>query len=306
MALPFIEQYRPNTFGEIVGVEDMDRIVDLLKSPEDMPNLLFHGPAGTGKTTISRVILKQLEPVDVLRLNGSAKKDRSIEAISERLVSFATSMSSQPDKPKIIFIDEMDNLTSDAFLSLRGEMEKIVKNARIIGTCNYINKVPDAVKSRFALFEFKKTKDKFLYARCRDICDMEGITIQEDTLNVIVKKANGDIRTALNMIQMLSANEIKNISALDVENFKTQHEEIYKLLVEGKWESLRTQLPDMDVDMRQSLVEIENLFFNSSYDVTVKSKITEIISQGLVDIEVSFNDEICFSSICSKIIESLP
>lgn len=305
MKVPFIETYRPKEFAEVVGVRDLDRLSNLISNPQEMPNLLFHGPAGVGKTSVAKIIIDKLKPIDVIKLNGSNKEDRNIETISTRITNFGMSMSTQPDKPKIIFIDELDNLTPDAFLALRGVIEKIITNARFIGTCNYINKIPESIQSRFTSIEFKKPKDEEIFVRIRNICDMEGIQITDDVLKELIERGKGDIRTIINNVQHLSANKTKTISALELVKLGDLTAEVFEMLLNKEWTKIRYEIPNRYPDYNKLLIELEEMFFNSNLDVFVKAKITETVSNGIFEMYFSFDKNICFAATCSKIIKEL-
>ena len=104
--LPLIEKTRPKEFDELVGIDKLDRIKALISNPADMPNLLFYGPAGTGKTTTAKIILEKLKPIDFIRINGS--DTTGVDTIRERVYNFITSKSTNAGKPKIIWIEEFD------------------------------------------------------------------------------------------------------------------------------------------------------------------------------------------------------
>jgi len=303
MNVPLIEQYRPKEFTEVVGVADLDRLETLIASPKDMPNLLFHGPQGTGKTTVAKIILNKLKPIDCLRINGS--DETSVDVVRDKVYNYMTAMSSVPDKPKIIWIEEFDYMSASAFAALRSMIEQFMKNARFICTANYLKKIPEPIQSRFSMIEFKKIDDKSLFTRLRDICDMEGIKAQDSVLNNIIMKCHGDLRNAINTIQQLSSNEIKTISELDVTKTTETVDEIYKLLEEGKWTTLRFDVPQMNPDYENIFTELSVMYYNSGLTPVQKADITEIISDGLADMAVSFDKDICASAIFSRIIKKL-
>jgi replication factor C small subunit len=301
MSLPLCELYRPKEFNEIVGVKDLSGLYEITKSPENMPNLLFYGSQGTGKTSTAKVIIDKLKPIDVLKLNGSNKNDRNIETISNKIESFGMSKSTVDDKPKIIFIDECDNLTPDAFQSLRGVMEKIVKNARFICTCNYISKVPEPIQSRFTLFEFGKLSKEDIVKRVKFICEKEHITVSNEVLDKIAESSRGDIRTAINNVQKLSSNPAKTIT--DFKEGDSLAQEVYKLILEKEWGKLRYEIPQKYPDYDALLVELDNLFFNSGLPANTKVDANEIIADSLFRMYFSYSKDILFAACCSKLMK---
>lgn len=299
--LPLVEKFRPKEFNEVVGVKELDNLKNVTNIPMEMPNLLLFGPQGTGKTTVAKIIIEKLKPVDILRLNGSDKRDRNIETMSGRVMDFGMSKSSMKDKPKIIFIDEVDNLTPDAFQSLRGNIEKVIKNARFICTANYLEKIPGPIQSRFSTFKFEKADTTEIIPRLTHIINTEGITVEGDMLEKIAKAFRGDIRGTINAIQLLSSHN-KTITAGQLLELNTLLEEVYTLLLQKKWSKIRYDIPQKNPDYNQLLVDLDDKFFNSELPVIKKAEINDIIARGQFEMSLSFDHNICFSAICSRII----
>jgi len=303
MNLPLIEKYRPKTFDEVVGISDMARLKTMIADPASMPNMLFYGPAGTGKTTVAKIIINALKPVDYIKINGS--DTTGVDTIRDKVYSFMTSMSSVKDKPKIVWIEEFDFMSQNAFAALRSMIEQYMVNARFICTCNYLRKIPEPIQSRFAPVEFKKHTPVEVMNRVRHICNEEKITVAQDVLQEIVVKGNGDIRTIINSIQRFSANPEKTISAMSLAKMGDTADEIYKLLNERKWSEIRYNIINTNPDYNKLLVDLEDKFFNSDLPLLKRAAITEIISTGLYEMSFSFDVNICFAATCSKIIKAL-
>lgn len=300
--LPLIERYRPKTFSEVVGFAKIDEIKSIVDKPRDMPNLLFVGPPGVGKTTLAKIIIKYLEPVDVLRINGS--DTTGVDVIRDKVYNFVSSRSTS-DKPKVVWIEEADFLSANAYAALRSMIEQYMMNSRYVFTANYANKIPDPIKSRFSVFEFSKPNDIEVYERVQAICDMEGIKVREEILKDIIKKSRGDIRTVLNTVQKLSSNENKTISEFRDGSTASLALEVYELINNGEWTKIRYEIPNKHPDYENLLVELADLYAQSSNTTTKKANITEIISDGLVDMSFSFNKDICFSAVSSRIMRVL-
>lgn len=300
---PLSETYRPKDFNEVMGIQDLSNIDLLLKTPSEMPSFLFHGPQGTGKTTVAKIIVNKLKPIDVLKLNGS--DTTGVDTIRERVYNFMTSLSSEPDKPKIIWIEEFDYLSANAFAALRSMMEQYMKNARFICTCNYLYKIPEPIQSRFTSVEFKKPKDEFVFARLRYICDLEGITVQDEVLKALARRSRGDFRTAINTVQQLSSNEVKSINAFDIDRTTEISKQVYDLLIEGRWSDIRYHIPLKYPDYQKLLVDLDQMFFESDLPIEKKAEINEIISSGMMEMSLSFDDNISFAAISSRIIKIL-
>jgi len=300
MILPLSEKYRPLEFSEVVGLEDVDRIQNLLDNVETMPNLLFHGPAGTGKTTVAKIIINKLKPIDYIKINGS--DTTGVDTIREKVYNFISSMSSAKGKPKIVWIEEFDFMSQNAFAALRSMIEQYVKNARFICTCNYVRKIPEPIQSRFTMFEFKKLSEPDILERVKYICGAEQITVTDEVLKEIIGGV-GDLRTIINNIQRFSANDTKTISDLSLASLGDLTDEVYKLLIDKNWSQIRYQVPNSSPDYNKLLVDLEKKFFDSDLVLSKKASITEIISDGLYEMGFSFDHNICFAAVCSKIIK---
>ena len=303
MKIPLNEKWRPTEFKDVIGVSRIEEIKTIISDPMSMPNLLFFGTPGVGKTTVARIIINKLSPIDVLRLNGS--DTTGVDTIRDKVYNFMTSMSSEPDKPKIIWIEEFDYLSANAFAALRGMIEQFVKNARFICTCNYMNKIPDAIKSRFSVIEFEKPTNSEVLARLKFICDNEGVKASDNALDKIIKLSRGDLRTSVNMVQQLSANGFRTISETAVDDFNTLSKDVYEMILAGEWSKIRYDIPNKHPDYDILLVELAELFSDSDLSVAKKAEIIELISDGQVDMNWSFDKHICFSAISSRIMKAI-
>lgn len=303
MNIPLSEKYRPKTFADVVGVKDLDNITSLISDPTTMPNLLFYGPAGVGKTSVAKIILNTLKPIDFIKINGS--DTTGVDTIREHVYNFITSMSSQPNKPKIVWIEEFDYMSANAFAALRSMIEQYVSNARFICTCNYINKIPEPIQSRFTTVEFVKATTEEILPRILEIVNTEKIVVEITTLTKIIVNGRGDIRTILNNIQQLSSNVDKTIIGADLSSLNNLTDEIYSLLIGKSWTKIRYDIPNRNPDYEKLLAELEDKFFRSDIEVSKKAKITEIISTGLFEMSFSFDKNIAFAAVCSRIIKEI-
>lgn len=198
----WLEKYRPKQFDDIVG---QDAIVDRLRSyvaRDDLPNMLFAGPAGVGKTTASVAAARELYGDDwedhFLELNAS--DERGIDVVRDRIKSFARTSFGGANY-RIIFLDEADALTSDAQSALRRTMEQFSNNVRFILSCNYSSQIIDPIQSRCTVFRFSPLPDEAIEQQVRIIAKKEGIEITEDGIEALIYVAGGDMRAAINGLQ---------------------------------------------------------------------------------------------------------
>ena len=198
----WIEKYRPETLDDVKGQDD---IVDRLRSyiaQDDLPHLLFSGPAGVGKTTCATAIAREVYGDDwrgnFLELNASDQ--RGIDVVRDRIKNFARSSFGGFDY-RVIFLDEADSLTSDAQSALRRTMEQFADNTRFILSCNYSSRIIDPIQSRCAVFRFSPLPDEAIAAQAREIAAAEGIEMTEDGLDALVYAAGGDMRRVINTLQ---------------------------------------------------------------------------------------------------------
>ena len=191
----WVEKYRPTTLEEYVGNEIIkDKIADYLKQGS-IQNLLFHGVAGTGKTTLAKLIAKNLN-CDLLYINAS--DERGIDTIRDKIIPFASSMSF--NDVKIVILDEADYITPQAQATLRNTIESCSKTTRFIFTCNYLERIISPLQSRCQTFEITPpSKEEVTDLVCR-IAIEEGIKVDVNIASV-VDTHYPDIRKIVNTIQ---------------------------------------------------------------------------------------------------------
>src|SRR3989344_6036441 len=201
------EKYRPSKFLEIVGQDDIIKRVESMTNSFNIPHLLFAGPAGTGKSTLALVIVKQLYK-DIWRdnyLELNASDERGINIVREKVKNFARTKSIGDVQFKVIFLDEADALTPEAQQALRRTMENYSATCRFILSCNYSSKVIDPIQSRCAIFRFKLLERKDIDKVIDKICLNEKLTIDPIAKEIIYEGSEGDCRKSINIIQSTAA-----------------------------------------------------------------------------------------------------
>ena len=199
----WIEKYRPQTLDDVSGQESViDRLGSYIDE-NDLPHLLFSGPAGIGKTTAAQAIAREIYGDDwrqnFLELNASDQ--RGIDVVRDRIKSFARESFSPDHSHTIIFLDEADSLTDAAQAALRRTMEQFSDNTRFVLSCNYSSKIIDPIQSRCAVFRFSPLSDAAIREQIGQIADREGIEVTGDGMAALVYAADGDMRRAINSLQ---------------------------------------------------------------------------------------------------------
>jgi len=197
------EKYRPSQFSRVVGQDDTIKRVESLTNSLNIPHLLFAGPAGTGKSTLALIIVKELFKKNwkenYLELNAS--DERGINIVREKVKNFARTKSLGDVNFKIIILDEADALTPEAQQALRRTMENYSATCRFILSCNYSSKIIDPIQSRCAIFRFKLLERKDIEKVLQLIAQEENLTISSEAMEILYEGSEGDCRKCINILQ---------------------------------------------------------------------------------------------------------
>jgi len=197
------EKYRPKTFEEVKGQQEIVKRVKAFVEQKNMPHLMFSGPAGVGKTTLSLVIAKELYGEswknNFLELNAS--DERGIDIVRNKVKDFARTKSIGNVPFKIIYLDECDALTKEAQQALRRTMENYTQTCRFILSCNYSSKIIDPIQSRCAVFRFKPLSREDILSLIDYISVKESLSIDDSAKNAIYEISEGDCRRIENILQ---------------------------------------------------------------------------------------------------------
>jgi len=205
----WVEKYRPQSWDEVVGFQpEVKKIqANLLKGPMKFQNTLLSGPAGTGKTTIARLIantlLGQYRAIDYMELNAS--EERGIDAIRTKILRWANT-EALGGGVKVVLLDEADEITTQAQQALRGIIEQHPKTKFIL-TCNNEKKISAPLKSRCAHYKLIKPDRESILSRLESIVFQENliVTSPKDTLRALISECYPDIRMMVQTLQMMSA-----------------------------------------------------------------------------------------------------
>lgn len=230
------EKLRPRKFEHLILSE---RVAKQLNGGVITQNMLFYGSPGTGKTSAAKVMAAG-HPTKYINISDES----SVEVIRTTITDFCSSMSALDDydegKPryKVIILDEVDGASNQFFQALRGTIEKFAHNTRFIATCNFENKIPDAIMSRFEKvnFEFANEEERNdvqakWSARVKEVISRLGMNITDVGLKEFVDRNFPDMRAALNKIQSFHTQGIKEITAEKVRELNWNFEDVYRLLL---------------------------------------------------------------------------
>lgn len=245
---PWTEKYRPQTLDEVRGRDNIIRRLTYYVKKQNMPHLLFAGPAGVGKTTCAICLAREFFG-ETWRQNfqeTNASDERGINVVRQKIKDFARTRPIDGDF-KIIFLDESDALTSDAQNALRRTMEMYTSTCRFILSCNYSSKIIEPIQSRCAVFRFGPLPSEAIQSKMEMIAQKEGLTITEDGMEALLYVAEGDMRKAENLLQAASAfDEITSTQIYQV-SARATPEDIRKMMenaLTGDFLSARKQLTD--------------------------------------------------------------
>jgi len=297
----FVEKYRPQTFEDYIG-NDTTVIAGLRKvvreNPFSLPNLIFESSAGTGKTTLAKIIIKELG-ADKLYLNAS--DERGIDTVREKVKAFASTVSFKSDVPKIVHLDEADGLTADAQNILRNIMEEYSSRCRFILTCNTISKIIEPLRSRCKVISFGKPARNEILARLQFICKEEDIDIDDVSLNEIIDVNYPDIRSMVKALDIY-----KNLGELDTKKNINVADELYTLIQSRKITEARKLWNSNTVDFRSIVFQIYLKIWNDA-SLNASDKITaiEIIAETDYRMVYGANAEITFANMAFKLMKIL-
>lgn len=194
----WVEKYRPKTLDDIL----LDsQLKDHFKTiTDDIPNLLFYGSPGTGKSTLAKIIINDILKCQYLYINAS--DENGIDTIRNKVISFAQTRSID-SKKKVVILEEADGLTGESLRILRNVMEEYIDTTRFILTANYLNKIIEPIRSRCMLFKLQ-TDIRSCVARCAEIIKKENVKITDESKEKFIEFVTDrypDLRRIINDLQ---------------------------------------------------------------------------------------------------------
>lgn len=203
--LPWIEKYRPQRLREVTGHAEIILRLESYAKNKNLPNMLFAGRAGIGKTSAAIALAKELfgKNFDQNFLELNSSDQRGIDVVRGQIKDFARTLSFDSGF-KIIFLDECDALTTDAQQALRRTMEKYTKTCRFLLSCNFSSKIIEPIQSRCVVFRFKNLTGKEIENALTAIAQKEKLEVEKKAMDAIIYVAEGDLRKAINVLQAAS------------------------------------------------------------------------------------------------------
>ena len=194
------EKYRPSSIDTYVFRDDKQKQqVSGWLGDGALPHLLFSGAPGTGKTTLAKVLLQELDvdPMDILEINAS--NENNVDTIRNKITNFSSTMPF--GDMKYVLLDEADYITPNGQAALRGVMEMYHTSCRFLLTCNYAQRIIPALHSRCQGFHIEKLDINEFTARIATICIQENVQLDGETLDTYVQATYPDLRKAINLVQ---------------------------------------------------------------------------------------------------------
>lgn len=266
----WIEKYRPAVLDDLVLTDDNRDIINKFVEDKDVPQLLFIGSAGIGKTSLAKIITNSILECQHLYINAS--DENGIDTIRSKVTNFSKTKS-YDGLVKVIILDEVDGLTLDAQRCLRNTMEEYSEFTRFILTANYNHKVIPALQSRCQSLDLIPPQDKFV-DRCMHVLSEEkcnNIAEVKDDIASLCKKHYPDLRKAINELQKSVRNNVfKVVSSNKQEAFVAN---VYKLVCAKKTLKMRKLVIENESRFNGDYQELLRQLFNHLHDVKINDDI---------------------------------
>ena len=292
----FVEKYRPHNLDNFIGDSTVRDKVQEYINEGTLQNLLLFGPAGTGKTSLAKLIVKQLE-ADYLYINAS--DERGIDTIRDKIVPFASSIGF--NGLKIIILDESDYLTPQAQATLRNVIETFNNSCRFIFTCNYLDRIISPLQSRCVAFGIIPPSKKEVGQHILQICEKEKIKYTKEDLGQIILTHYPDIRKILNTVQGSVKGGKLILDSKSLVNTDFENKVVAALKNKAKLNDIRQIIADSGAQQFESLFRC--LYDNVEEYTTNIGEAIVIISQYQYEYSFVIDKEICVAAMLNKLLK---
>jgi replication factor C small subunit len=294
----WIEKYRSETLEQYIGNDAIKtRIADCIAN-NDIPHFIFAGSAGTGKTTLAKLIVKNIQ-CDYLYINAS--DENGIDTIRDKVKGFASTASFQPIK--IVILDEADFLTQPAQAALRNLIEEYSAYTRFILTCNYVERLIEPLQSRCELHMLKPpTKGAVAKHLCLNVLDIENVTYDMKDVAQIINMFYPDVRSILKTLQQFSKNGKLVVDTID-DDWTKQLVQILTKRDKNAWYQVRQLVADAQVDDFQTAYRY--MFDHmSEFSYGNDAQLSVILDDFIWRAGVVPDKEINFAACIAKVLET--
>jgi replication factor C small subunit len=291
--LPWIEKYRPHLLTDVVGQPEIIKRLTGYAQTQNLPHLMFSGPAGVGKTSSAVALARQLFGTGFERnfLELNASDARGIDVVRTTIKDFARTLAFDSHF-KIIFLDESDALTPDAQQALRRTMEKFTKTCRFILSCNYSSRIIEPIQSRCVVFRFKPLTAPEIKGALEHIAKNEHLALDDDTHKAIQYVSQGDLRKAINVLQAAASTGKKmtteTIYAVSSRAKPEELQHMIRLALDGKFTEAREQLDQLLYTHGMSGEDVMTQLYRELMDADEKD-IPSSVKIELVDVIGEYN-----------------
>ena len=296
----WVEKYRPTKLEDYVGNEHLKTKVGVFIENNDIPHLLLYGKAGTGKTTLAKLIVKSIE-CDYMIINASS--ENNVDTVRNKVTNFASSMGFKPFK--IIILDEFDYMTHNAQAILRNLMETFSAHCRFILTCNYVEKVISPIQSRCQAFQIVPPTKKDVAIHISKILTKEGIKFEIKDLVPIIDSSYPDIRQIIGTCQSNSTNKVLKLDTQKIldADIKSKIVEILKGsdTTRNKYMNIRQAVADSRI---QDFTDIYTFLYEKvdEYAGTNTAAVILSLSEGQLKDAMVIDKEIAFMATIINIV----
>ena len=274
---PWVEKYRPDTFQDIVLDPLNKKILENIIKSEHFPNLLFYGPPGTGKTTSIINLIKSYQEHSNnqnLMIHLNASDERGIDIIRNQINSFVNSKSLFNNGMKFVILDEVDYMTKNAQIALKYLLQNYKSNVRFCLICNYISRIDEALQNEFVRLRFNQLPENKIINFLNIINEKEKLQYSSETIYLIQKLFNSDIRSMINYMQ-------------------SNEQIIYnkKIIQDKLWEKLSIDIKTKSLNENLNFISL----MSNEYNIDKKNIIKNYLNYSIRNNKsIVTNDFLCF------------